>query len=78
LKVITRLSISIDSIIRKEEKLLYGNNSVLGAELKSEYMLKNNLILSMDVNYISNSRLRNEYIASLKLTYYFDNFKAKG
>jgi len=74
----SRLSISIDSIIRKEEKLLYGNNSVLGAELKSEYMLKNNLILSMDVNYISNSRLRNEYIASLKLTYYFDNFKAKG
>jgi len=74
----SRLSLQIDSIVRKEEKLLYGDNRVMGAEIRSEYMLKNNVILSMDINYISNSRLENEYMARLQMTYYFDNFKAKG
>ncbi|MCK5872414.1 MAG: hypothetical protein KAG26_06275, partial [Methylococcales bacterium] len=74
----SRVSLELEGIIREENKLLYGDNQVLGGEIKFNYMIKNNLVLSLDANYIRNSNFGNEHLGRVKLTYYFDNFKAKG
>jgi hypothetical protein len=76
--VTSKLSLELEAIIRKEDKLLYGDNHVLGGEIKIDYMLKNNLVLSLDANYISNSNFGDEHLGRFQVTYYFDNFKPKG
>ena len=76
--ITSRMSLELEGILRQENKLLYGDNQVAGGEIKFNYMLKNNLVLSLDANYIRNSNFGNEHLGRLKLTYYFDNFKAKG
>ncbi len=76
--VTSKLSLELEAIIRKENKLLYENNDVLGGEIKIDYMLKNNLVLSLDANYIRNSHFGDEHLGRFQVTYYFDNFKPKG
>ena len=72
----SRLNVQLDGIYREEEKNLLGQNSVFGLNVKINYMLKNNLILFFEAREIKNSRLRNEHLVRLNMTYYFDNFKA--
>jgi hypothetical protein len=64
---------------RQEDKLLYGQNQARGIENEVQYMLDSSLVLGFKGSYIDNSapRLRNEYLAALQLTYYFDRFQAK-
>ncbi|MDQ7089213.1 MAG: hypothetical protein Q9M50_00995 [Methylococcales bacterium] len=76
--ITSKLSLEVEAIIRKEDKLLYGDNNVLGGEIKVDYMLKNNLVLSLDTNYIRNSNFGDEHLGRFQVTYYFDNFKPKG
>jgi len=73
----SRLNLRLDGIIRREEKYRFGQNRVLGLDAKLNYMVKNNLIFSIEAKLINNSRLRDEHLLRLGMTYYFDNFKAK-
>lgn len=73
----SRLNVQLDSIYREEKKQLFGNNRVLGLNGKINYMAKNDLIFSFESREINNSRLRNEHLTRISMTYYFDNFKAK-
>jgi hypothetical protein len=74
----SKMNLEFQGIFRQENKLLYGDNQVTGGEIKVDYMLQNNLILSLDMNYIRNSNFGNEHLGRFQVTYYFDNFKAKG
>lgn len=64
---------------RQEEKSLYGQNQARGIEGESQYMVDNSLVLALKGSYINNSAsaLRNEYLAAVQLTYYFDRFQPK-
>ncbi|MCK4494514.1 MAG: hypothetical protein KAU26_10690 [Methylococcales bacterium] len=73
----SKMTVEFQGILRQENKLLYGDNQVTGGEIKVDYMLQNNLVLSLDANYIRNSNFGNEHLGRFQVTYYFDNFKAK-
>ena len=73
----SRLNIQLDSIYREEKKPFFGDNKVFGLSGKVNYMFKNDLIFSFEAREINNTRLRDEHLARLTMTYYFDNFKAK-
>lgn len=73
----SRQSVLLNAALRREDKLLYGVNWVKGVETRWNYLVQSNLIVSLGVNYIWNSRLQNEYLGAMQVTYYFDNFKAK-
>lgn len=73
----SRQNIQLSTALRNEKKQLYDDNSVKGFETRWNYMLKNNILLAMTANYIWNSRLSDEYLGSMQITYYFDNFKPK-
>ncbi len=73
----SRLNIKLDSIFRVEKKQRLGNNRVLGLNGKINYMAKNNLIFSFEARKINNSRLRDEHMVNINMTYYFDNYKTK-
>lgn len=73
----SRQSVVFNTALRYEHKQLYGANWVKGVEARWNYLLKNNLVVSLGFNYIWNSRLQDEYLGATQVTYYFDNFKPK-
>lgn len=73
----SRFSFQIDALARKEDKTLYGDNRVIGGEFRCDYMLQSDIVVSLDLNYIDNSRLEDEHLVRIQMTYYFDNFKPK-
>ncbi|MDF1584228.1 MAG: hypothetical protein P1P78_13065 [Methyloprofundus sp.] len=56
---------------------LYGENRGAGTELKYRYKLYSDAFLDLSGSYIVNSRLNDEYLVGLQVTWYFDNFQAK-
>lgn len=64
---------------RQEDKLLYGENQARGIENEWQYMLDSSLVLAFKGSYIHNSasRLRDEYLGAMQLTYYFDRFQPR-
>ncbi|MCX7087083.1 MAG: hypothetical protein NTV00_03405 [Methylococcales bacterium] len=75
----SRNSVILSLALRDEQKQLYGQNWVKGAETRWNYMIKNNIVLGLTGKYIWNSRdeLADEFLAAAQVTYYFDNFKPK-
>jgi|GEM_PF-861611 len=73
----SRTNLQVDGILRRERKRLMGNNTVKGLYGNLSYMLKNNLILSLQAKLIKHSRLRDEHLLRMNVTYYFDNYKKK-
>ncbi len=71
----SRFNMQIDTIYRKENKYHMGKNRVLGVNGKLNYMFKNNIIFSFEAREINNTKLRNEHLLRLNMTYYFDNYK---
>jgi hypothetical protein len=69
--------VQLNTALRFENKQLYGENQALGGELDVQYMIKNNVILSVAGSHIWNSRTQNEYLGAVQIIYYFDNFKPK-
>jgi len=69
----SRMNLQLEGIYREEIKYGLGNNQVSGLNAQVNYMLKNNLIFSFEGRVINNTRLRNEHLARLNVTYYFDN-----
>ncbi len=76
-QVNSRHNLLLSGALRHEQKALYGDNWVKGVEVRWNMMIKNNLLTSLSVNYIWNTRLQDEYLAAFQVTYYFDNFKPK-
>jgi hypothetical protein len=72
-----QLRLRLNMVLRDEQKQLSGSNRVAGAELETEYMIQNNLSVTASGMFIHNTKRSNEYLGAVKLTYYFDFFKAK-
>ena len=73
----SRNSVLLSAALRREDKVLYGENWVKGVETRWNYALQNNIVIGVTANYIWNSTIQNEYLGALQVTYYFDNFKPK-
>lgn len=73
----SRLNLQLDSIYRHEDKYRLGKNRVLGINGYVNYMARNNLLFTFEAREINNTRLRNEHLVRMSMTYYFDNFQAK-
>lgn len=74
----SQLQVKVNTALRFEQKLLYGDNRAIGAEAELFYMIKNNMVLNIAGSYIWNTRLPGEYLGAVQFIYYFDNFKPKG
>jgi hypothetical protein len=74
----SQLQFKVNTALRFEHKLLYGNNRAVGAEGELFYMIQNNIVLNVAGSYIWNTRLPGEYLGAVQFIYYFDNFKPKG
>lgn len=73
----SRLNTRWDAIVRREEKFNRENNRVMGVYGELNYMIKNNLLLAVQLKNIHYSRLRDEYMLRLEVSYYFDPFQPK-
>jgi len=73
----SRLDIRVNGALRREKKQMLGEQFLYGLESEFEYFWNNHLKLSLDMNYIWNSRLNDEYVGRFQITHYFDNFKPK-
>ena len=73
----SKLTLHLRTVLRDEQKQLNGSNRVIGGDLEIQYMIENDLIVSVDGTYIWNSKRSGEYLGSVKITYYFDYFKPK-
>jgi hypothetical protein len=61
-----------------DDSPLYTQNKAAGTEVKFRYKIRRNLFMDLATSYILNSRLKDEYLAGAQMTWYFDNFVAKG
>jgi len=73
----SQLDLQLDSIFRIEGKLSRPDNRVFGLSIASTYMIRNDLILEMEMSSVFHSRLRNEYSFGVNLTYYLEPFRRK-
>jgi hypothetical protein len=73
----SRHSVALSLALRDEQKQLYGQNWVKGAETRWNYLLKSNIVLGLTAKYVWNTRLEDEFLGAVQLTYYFDHFKPK-
>jgi len=73
----SKLSLHLRTVLRDEQKQLYGSNRVIGNDLDIQYMIDNDLVISANGTYIWNSKRSGEYLGSLAIRYYFDYFKPK-
>lgn len=67
---------SLNLALREENKSLYGQNFAKGIETEWQYMFQNDLVLGFKASYIDNTKINNEYLGALQVTYYFDRFQA--
>ncbi len=71
-----KIRYSLNLALREENKSLYGQNLAKGIETEWQYMFQNDLVFAFKASYIDNSKINNEYLGALQLTYYFDRFQA--
>jgi len=60
-----------------DKSALYAENKAAGTELKLRYKIIKNLFMDLAGSYIVNSRLKDEYLGAVQMTWYFDNFMTK-
>lgn len=73
----SRTQMRLNTALRYEHKLLYGNNRAIGAEAEVRYMFNSSLVFEVAGSYIWNTRLKEEYLGAVQFIYYFDNFQPK-
>jgi hypothetical protein len=71
------LQVRVNTALRYEEKLTYGDNRAVGAEGELRYMIRSDLVLSAAASYVWYTAIRDEYLGAVQFIYYFDNFKPK-
>ena len=72
-----RSLLSLNLAYSLDDSALYAQNKAAGTELKFRYKILKDLFMDLAGSYIVNSRLNNEYLAGVQMTWYFDNFVAK-
>lgn len=72
-----RSLLSLNLAYSLDEGALYAKNKAAGTEIKFRYKVIKGLFMDLAGSYIVNSRLNNEYLAGVQVTWYFDNFVAK-
>jgi len=60
-----------------DDSILYAKNKAAGTEIKYRYKVQRHVFLDIASSYIVNSRLNDEYLVGVQLTWYFDNFQPK-
>ena len=63
----------LGTALQHQEKLLSGSNDSAGLELGLEHMLQPDLFFILSLSHIWNSRLNDEYIYGMHLSYRFDD-----
>lgn len=63
----------LGAALQHQEKLLSASNDAAGLELGVEYMLQPDLFFMFSLSHVWNSRLTDEYIYGLHLSYLFDD-----
>lgn len=63
--------------LANNKKKLYGNNQSTGVELNTQYRINNAVFLKLSGSYIWYSKIEDEYLTALQLSWYFDNFQPK-
>jgi len=69
--------LSLNLAYSLDDSVLYEQNKAAGTEIKFRYKIIKGLFMDLAGSYIVNSRLNDEYLAGLQMTWYFDNFVAK-
>ncbi len=62
---------------RYEKKQFYSRNVMRGAFFEGRYFLGRSWTISCAFNYIANSKRRDDFVAEVRLIYYFDRFQPK-
>ncbi len=71
------LMLKLSTAVRFENKALYGENRAVGLESQCRYRINNHFYVDLNGSYIWNTRLKDEFLSRIQLTYYFDNFQPK-
>jgi len=69
--------LSLNLAYSLDDGALYEQNKAAGTEIKFRYKIIKDLFMDLAGSYIVNSRLNDEYLVGLQMTWYFDNFVAK-
>jgi hypothetical protein len=70
--------LSLNLAYSLDNSALYAENKAAGTEVKLRYKIIKGLFMDLAGSYIVNSRLKDEYLGGVQMTWYFDNFTAKG
>ncbi len=73
----SRLESRLNVALRRERKLLYGDNWARGGEVGLRYLFSTATVVDLSVSYVANSRRRDDYVGAVRLVYYFDRFRPK-
>ncbi len=71
------LKTGLNLALASNKKILYGHNESVGVELNTQYRINNALFLKLSGSHIWYSKIENEYLAALQLTWYLDRFIPK-
>ena len=68
--------VRLSTALQHQEKQLPGSNDTVGIELGLEHMFRSDLFFVLSLSHIWNSRLNDEYVYGMHLSYRFDDRKA--
>lgn len=71
------LTTGLNIALANNKKRIYGNNQSTGVELNTQYRINNAVFLKFSGSYIWYSKIDDEYLTALQLSWYFDNFQPK-
>lgn len=72
-----RSLLSLNLAYSLDDSAVYEENKAAGTEIKFRYKIIKGLFMDLAGSYIVNSRLNDEYLAGVQVTWYFDRFVAK-
>lgn len=71
------LKTGLNIALANNKKIIYGNNQSVGAELNLEYRINHGLFIKLSGSYVGYSKIENEYLGAIQLTWYLDRFQPK-
>ena len=71
------LKTGLNLALASNKKILYGHNESVGVELNTQYRINNALFLKLSGSHIWYSKIENEFLCAIQLTWYLDRFIPK-
>jgi hypothetical protein len=71
------LKTGLNLALASNKKILYGHNESVGVELNTQYRINNALFLKLSGSHIWYSKIENEFLCAVQLTWYLDRFIPK-